>query len=288
MFGLRHRKHKPSKVYGVISCDFEQDGGSSGTPNKNQTKDLKDFLKQFTKQLDELKAKATFYVQGDLAETFSKELKALNKKGHEMGLHGLHHELWGKVWFHNETPLTLDEMDMALDESALAFKAAGLPKSTNFRAPNMALNPKAYKVLADHGYTLDSSSPSYWGTKPRQYQREQLDVIPVTADPRPAFRMVHKVVPMTDFQVCNLYNVVNMSNKQFTQYIQRVVNYQAKHHLAQHFVFLTHPWEFKKLSNFDYCSPQNYKKLFSRFNALSKAFNIEWVTLETLNKRLNA
>lgn len=275
------------KMYGVVTCDFEHDGGSCGNGGGFSEPELKKFLKKFTSGLNRLKAKATFYIQGDLAGPFATEFKALKKEGHEIGLHGLHHELWGEAWFFNETPLSLEQMERALKTCKKEFEKAGLPAPTNFRAPNMVLDPKAYDVLARQGFTLDSSSPSYHGTPPVPYKKSSLNVIPVTADPRPHFRKIKGVIPSAMFKVFNVFNLLEMSDRELVNAVKRVVQVQKNRNVPPHLVFLVHPWEFKKMENFPYCHRENHKKIVSKLEKLEKIFPMEWITLHDLNQRLH-
>lgn len=102
--------------------------------------------------LDELGVKATFFVQGRVAETFPKLLRELVADGHEIQSHGYSHR-------------PLFEMDRAAlrVELELARKsvedACGV-RVNAFRAPDFSIvqeNLWALEVLAETGFDVDSS-----------------------------------------------------------------------------------------------------------------------------------
>jgi polysaccharide deacetylase family protein (PEP-CTERM system associated) len=102
--------------------------------------------------LDEFGVKATFFVQGRVAETFPKLVHELVQEGHEVQSHG-----------HTHRPLSgMDRIELR-DELERARHtvedAAGVPV-TAFRAQDFSIgagNLWALEVLAEVGFTVDSS-----------------------------------------------------------------------------------------------------------------------------------
>jgi polysaccharide deacetylase family protein (PEP-CTERM system associated) len=102
--------------------------------------------------LDECSVKATFFVQGRVAETFPGLVETLLAEGHEVQSHGYSHR---PLYAMNERALR-DEVERARDT---VEAAAGAPV-TSFRAQDFSIvagNLWALDVLAEAGFTVDSS-----------------------------------------------------------------------------------------------------------------------------------
>ena len=96
--------------------------------------------------------KATFFILGEVAESFPELIKSIDKEGHEIGIHGYHHDQIFKL-----TPQKLkNELTRAknLMESLTGQKISG------FRAPAFSINEQtswALRIIADCGFDYDSS-----------------------------------------------------------------------------------------------------------------------------------
>ena len=102
--------------------------------------------------LDEFGVKATFFVQGRVAETFPKLVQSLVDEGHEVQSHGHTHRPLSRM---NRAELQ-DELERA---RAAVEDAAGIPV-TAFRAQDFSIcagNLWALDVLAEVGFAVDSS-----------------------------------------------------------------------------------------------------------------------------------
>ncbi len=120
--------------------------------------------------LDDCSVKATFFVQGLVAETFPKLVETLVREGHEVQAHGYSHR-----------PL------FAMDESALreeverareTVEVASGTRVTSFRAQDFSIlegNLWALDVIADVGFTVDSS---IFPLKTKRYGIAGWDVAP--------------------------------------------------------------------------------------------------------------
>ena len=121
--------------------------------------------------LDEHRVKATFFVQGRVAETFPHLLNELLSEGHEIQSHGYSHR-------------PLFEMDRAalrveLERARKTVEDACGVSVTAFRAPDFSILPDnlwALELLAEQGFEVDSSifplkTRRYgvpgWGVAPR-------------------------------------------------------------------------------------------------------------------------
>jgi polysaccharide deacetylase family protein (PEP-CTERM system associated) len=102
--------------------------------------------------LDECGVKATFFVQGMVAETFPRLLQELLAEGHEIQSHGYSHRpLYG---------MNRAQLRVELERSRKTIEDACGVSVTSFRAPDFSIlsdNLWALEVLAENGFDLDSS-----------------------------------------------------------------------------------------------------------------------------------
>jgi polysaccharide deacetylase family protein (PEP-CTERM system associated) len=102
--------------------------------------------------LDEFRVKATFFVQGRVAETFPKLLQELVEEGHEVQSHG-----------HTHRPLSgmnRIELRAELERARHTVEDAAGVSVTAFRAQDFSIGAEnlwALDVLAEVGFTVDSS-----------------------------------------------------------------------------------------------------------------------------------
>ncbi|MDB6121302.1 MAG: uncharacterized protein JWQ71_295 [Pedosphaera sp.] len=123
--------------------------------------------------LKEFDVKATFFVQGRVAETFPKLLEDILAEGHEIQSHGYSHRpLFG---------MSRAELRQELELSRKTVEDACGVSVTAFRAPDFSIvqhNLWALEILAESGFTVDSSifpikmkryGIAGWETGPRYY-----------------------------------------------------------------------------------------------------------------------
>jgi peptidoglycan-N-acetylglucosamine deacetylase len=97
---------------------------------------------------DELGITATFFVEGWNGLHHPDAVRSMTERGHEVGLHGWVHEKWAT--------LTDDQREVLLFDGTASLRSAGVdPKS--FRAPGGYRGGRTAEVLAELGYTFDSS-----------------------------------------------------------------------------------------------------------------------------------
>ncbi|MEK7145717.1 MAG: glycosyltransferase, partial [Patescibacteria group bacterium] len=81
-----------------LTVDVEQSYGSADYPHEGEH--VASFMERYMDMCGSLEIPSTLFVQGDLLETYSDYFHMAQKQGHELGIHGLHHELWGTPkWF---------------------------------------------------------------------------------------------------------------------------------------------------------------------------------------------
>jgi polysaccharide deacetylase family protein (PEP-CTERM system associated) len=102
--------------------------------------------------LDGCGVKATFFVQGRVAETFPRLLQELLAEGHEIQSHGYSHRPLHQ--------LSRAELQLELELSRKTIEDACGVSVNAFRAPDFSIgqdNLWALEVLADNGFDVDSS-----------------------------------------------------------------------------------------------------------------------------------
>jgi polysaccharide deacetylase family protein (PEP-CTERM system associated) len=116
--------------------------------------------------------KCTFFVCGDVAETYPSLIQDIASAGHELACHTHRH-----VPLDRQSRETFKE---ALEANVAALLRAGAPRPQGFRAPDFSLTPStswAYDVLRELGFTYSSSvlpakNPLYgwkeFGRRPRR------------------------------------------------------------------------------------------------------------------------
>ena len=102
--------------------------------------------------LDELDAKATFFVLGITAERYPDLVQEIAAKGHELACHG---------YAHRRVPTqSLDEFRADVERCAVLLEELSGRRPLGYRAPAFSITrdtPWAYDVLAELGFRYDSS-----------------------------------------------------------------------------------------------------------------------------------
>ena len=99
--------------------------------------------------LDKHNTYATFFVVGEILESFPEILDKILSKGHEIGFHTMYHTRLDSIDFQNEFSNELE-----------IFSKLTHNKSKGFRAPTFSLNQSsswAIDLLEQHNYLYDSS-----------------------------------------------------------------------------------------------------------------------------------
>jgi peptidoglycan/xylan/chitin deacetylase (PgdA/CDA1 family) len=106
--------------------------------------------------LDRSRLRATFFVEAINCELNPEALRTIRARGHELGVHGWEHEVWGELDADTEREL--------LQRSARAFAALGLD-AAGFRPPGGRLTEHTPALLRELGFTwcspaVDAESPA--------------------------------------------------------------------------------------------------------------------------------
>ncbi len=99
--------------------------------------------------LDAYGAKASFFVPGMIAETYPDLMPALAARGHEIGLHGYHHEM-------------VDQLDRAqniqvLDRSIAIYERQLGRRPAGYRSPSWEITPEFHALLIERVFAYDAS-----------------------------------------------------------------------------------------------------------------------------------
>ena len=131
----------------VLTVDLEKDWET------DQTEAIEKVLPEFLALLKKRKAKATFFVVGEIAEKFPKQIKQILAAGHEVASHSHTHR--------NLKQLRFDEIEKEVLESKQALEKLGC-KVKGFRAPAGISPIELNEVLKKHKYTYSSSIIASW------------------------------------------------------------------------------------------------------------------------------
>lgn len=115
--------------------------------------------------LDEQKLKITFFLVGQDAalEKNREALETITARGHEVGNHSFHHE----VWLHTQSKAQIEKE--ILEAEGYIVRVTG-DKPVGFRGPGFSWNEAVIEVLVDHGYLYDATTlPMYLGPLARLY-----------------------------------------------------------------------------------------------------------------------
>lgn len=115
--------------------------------------------------LDELGLKITFFLVGqDVVLGKNRDaLKSITQRGHEVGNHSFHHE----VWLHTQSKDQIKREIMEAEEQILRVTGK---KPVGFRGPGFSWNEDVIEALIDQGYLYDATTlPMYLGPLARMY-----------------------------------------------------------------------------------------------------------------------
>ncbi len=128
-----------------ITIDVEHDC----PPFLNTYRGITDGLPRLLAVLADNRVRATFFSTGDVARRYPDAVKRIVDDGHELGCHGDTHARFS----------TLDEKGARRELQDASESLRKFSDVRSFRAPNLDLPEVHLPLLAEYGYTLDSS----WG-----------------------------------------------------------------------------------------------------------------------------
>ncbi|KAF5436404.1 Peptidoglycan/xylan/chitin deacetylase [Candidatus Methanophagaceae archaeon] len=125
--------------------DIEQDISSK----LNESYKGVEVLPKFLDLLKKHDLKASFFTTADVCARFPNTIKRIVPEGHELGCHGLNHEMF---WFKSYRK-QYKEIKKATE---IIEQVVGI-RLKMFRTPNFGVSGKTVKALEQVGYEIDSS-----------------------------------------------------------------------------------------------------------------------------------
>ena len=135
----------------LVTVDVEDQGSAGESPR------FRDALQPLLTMLDQQETKATFFVVGELANSWADELRELSAAGHEIGLHGHTHE------FLSDLGAAKMAVQLSHGREVLTDLVGTAP--VGFRAPYFGLTrktPWAPDVIKEAGFMYSSSVLPVW------------------------------------------------------------------------------------------------------------------------------
>ena len=98
---------------------------------------------------DQYGVKATFFVPGAVALEYSESVAEIHRRGHEIGCHGLNHEVLGIMG--------TEEQRQVLNEATEILKRISGQMPIGFRMPEGEISETTLKIVKELGYSYSSS-----------------------------------------------------------------------------------------------------------------------------------
>jgi polysaccharide deacetylase family protein (PEP-CTERM system associated) len=139
-----------SKIY-LFSIDLE-DVRLAMADGRSYRERVPANVPRYLDWLDKHNFKCTFFVVGDVAESYPSLIKEIAAEGHEIACHTHRHVYLDKQ--------SREEFKGALEANVRALLQAGAARPVGFRAPNFSVVPStswAYDVLEELGFSYSSS-----------------------------------------------------------------------------------------------------------------------------------
>ncbi|CAM3658423.1 polysaccharide deacetylase family protein [Marinicrinis lubricantis] len=99
--------------------------------------------------LSRLDIRASFFIPGIIAERYPQAVEAIDKEGHEIGLHGYLHE--------NVNGLSIEEIEESIVKGKQAIEQVIGPRTMGYRSPAWEMTKPTFDLLHRHLIPYDSS-----------------------------------------------------------------------------------------------------------------------------------
>lgn len=272
------------EYYFAFTVDVEPD-----IPHRIGTYDGLEYIGDIISLLGELQITGTFLVTGEVASTFPDLVKTIATAGHEIGCHGLRHEPLNGV-----NPdglifplLKIDDKRDLIERATQAVAVASECQPSSFRAPYLSFDRDTLAILAEIGYTIDSS---YWTTVGGKHKgpfsalattKGTLLEVPVPSG------SVNPSSRETGISGFSLRLAGQEAVRQALQFLYATVDVETQHQLV---VFTCHPWEYvpypawRKMvpEYFWWRSEYLFEETRSFLKFVKQNFNPHFVTLKQL------
>lgn len=261
----------------ALTFDIERDMTEPFESSESITAEV--FLRHFLEFNENKGLKATFFVQGQMVPKLAKILLRARNQGHEVGLHGYSHELWGRNnWITRRLPITPSERERRLELSLCNFEEAGLPRPIAFRAPNFTIDELTYRLLKKKGFKVDSSSPTQRGNFNSFPVLDGIRSVPVSSSPVPEVYVnpFLKVKTALSFTQLHYEGFVQKQLTSLSEVTKLILSYQLANNIKPHLVTYAHNWEFYRQNITD---KSNVEKLFEQALYFVDRFNMQSLTI---------
>lgn len=188
---LSHGKHDAetsSAVTNILSFDIEDWFQSTFDHNHPITDRVKANTEMLLSVLENFRVRATFFIQGMVAEKFPDLLVAIDKAGHELATHGYSHRpvnRMDKAQFRDELRRSIDLISTAVGKEVIGF-----------RAPDFSIDEKtlwAFQIMRECGIKYDSS---IFPVKTRRYGISGFSTVPIYLKEFDIFEIPMSTVPV--------------------------------------------------------------------------------------------
>jgi polysaccharide deacetylase family protein (PEP-CTERM system associated) len=150
---LQHHRHEATRApTSAFTVDVEDWYQSCVDPDAGVTERVVRNMDRVLEILDEARVKGTFFVQGQVAETFPALIERIAVEGHEVQSHSYTHRPLSRM--------SRSQVQAELQRGRAAVEDAAGVAVTAFRAPDFSIgteNTWALESLADEGFRVDSS-----------------------------------------------------------------------------------------------------------------------------------
>lgn len=201
--------------------------------NKNLVETIPHIF-DFLDMLDKLNIKATFFVLAEIAEKHADILRDIRNRGHEIGCHGLDHELLYKK--------TDNEFrDQIVEARKIIDRVLGESIVKGYRAACFSMDRRKLEILKEAGYSYDSSyisfahHPLYGNLDLRGF--EKIDDLTYKND-----NFIEFEIPT--YKICK-FNIP-ISGGGYLRFLPyRIIRYLIKKYIRKHdkFLLYLHPFE---------------------------------------------
>lgn len=231
----------------LFGIDTETDIGSFTPFYNGVEKGIPLLLKLF----DQKKILATFFWVAETAQIYPVLVKEVEKRGHEIGCHTIHHETIGDQLFDIPLvkPVLPEEVPFRLKKATEMIGAIIGHQPLSFRAPRLWGSTIMINTLEELGYLADASYPMYYFKKqltPYHPSRENWT--------EPGSLHLLEIPNFADLTL-ESYDPYGRDRDQwplfrtegstvFMKHIQNMIDFLTIKQLPMIFCFYFHPWEF--------------------------------------------
>jgi len=244
-------KKKKGNIWVCLGFDMETDIGS-WTRNYEG---LRRGTPRILDLLEKLGISGTFLFTGKAALTSPETVRAVLKKGHEVGCHTLRHETIGEELFElpGLDPLPASQVRANVELATKTVEEVAGVRPVSFRAPRLFGSTELVKALEGLGYVADATYPTYY------FLEHLFPYHPSKSDWTKEGKM--KILELPNFADVTMKKVRDPYGRDRDQWpkfrtigagallgrIDRVVRSMFERFGEAFLCFYFHPWEFVKM-----------------------------------------